>query len=357
MEKNNLINKIFIVGMLLLLTVLSFIIVQGFILSIFLGAVIAYAIYPVYTWLLKKTKSERNTAVILSLSAMFILVILGLILIPEAVNELGKILVFYQVGLPEKLSEISNCSADSNDLLCQVSSFALRNFDKSVINALVDTLAKPTSDFILTLLVDFFKNLPSLFLSFTIVVFSIAYFLHNGKRIVLRAVDLMPLKQENKEKVVARVDEVMKAVIFGNLIVAFLEGGAVTIFFLVLGIKPAFIAGILVMFFALIPPLGAAIVWAPAVVVLLILGEYLKGILLLVLCIVFLGYMDNIARPMFIGRLCKLSPFWVLLGVLGGLATYGFAGIIIGPLVLSLFVTSLKILEDEMKDEHKEVNV
>ena len=198
------------------------------------------------------------------------------------------------------------------------------------------------------------ENALNLILFITIVLLSAVYFLHNGKRLVDKAIEKAPLKDSNKKKAVARIDEVLKAVIFGNIVTAFIEGVIVAIFFLLLGIPFAFVAGMLVMFFALIPPMGAAIVWGLAVVALIVLGEYFKAGILFLLCIVVLGYIDNLARPAFIGKKVRLSAFWILLGVLGGLGTFGFAGIIIGPLVLALFVTSVGILLDEIAEERRE---
>ena len=345
-DRNSL-NKYFIGGTFLVLTIISLFIIQGFILSIFIGAIIAYAIYPLYASLIKWTKSERTSAILMSALAVVVILLLGLTLIPEVIGEITNVYNLYKNGLPSGSLDFLKCEAESTEMLCSVFGFFLSNLSHESINSLIVTFAQPIS-------IDFFKNLPGLVLQATIVIFSAAYFLHNGKNIVQKAIKDIPLRESNKKVVFKRIDDVLKAVIYGNIVTAFIEGVIVTIFFFALGIKLGFIAGIGTMFFALIPPLGAMLVWGPAVVALFLLGQYLKAILLLILCASFLGFIDNIGRPMIIGSRVKLSPFWILLGVLGGLATFGFAGIIIGPLVLSLFVTSLTILGDEMAAEQKE---
>lgn len=336
-KSNSIINKIFIVVVFLVLAFLSFIIVQGFLLPVFLGALIAYTLYPIYASLIKQTKSERESAAIISMGAVIVFCLLLILIVPDLVVEVNDVWRFISYVLPEKIEEVRRCSSEQTDLVCVALSYAFSNINSS---ELINRSA-----------FSFFRNVLNVMLFITVVLFSAVYFLHNGRRLVEKAIHKMPLKDSNKKKAVARIDEVLKAVIFGNLLTAFVEGVLVTIFFLLLGIRLAFVAGLLVMFFALIPPFGAMLVWGSAVVALILVGEYIKAFILLVLCLATLGYIDNFARPSFIGKKVRLSAFWILLGVFGGLGAFGFAGVIIGPLVLSLFVTSINILLDEIADE------
>jgi len=110
---------------------------------------------------------------------------------------------------------------------------------------------------------------------------------------------------------------------------------------------------LLIMFFALIPPLCSAIIWAPVAIILFILGEYTKAMLLAVSCLAIMGYLDNILRPQIISKRVRLSSIWVLVGVLGGLNTFGFVGIFIGPLIIALFVILLTLVGEEWTEEEE----
>jgi len=343
MEREDL-NRLFVVILFLAIAYLSFILLQGFLISVVIGAIIAYMLYPLYSRLVKITKSERFSAIILSLVAITIIALLSALIVPEIITEGGK---FYQSS-EMAFDELRRCSPDSEDLKCKLVTYILRNVDEETLKSIVSGVTQRVSDFIMNSAIDFFANLPNLVLQFAIILFSMYYFLHNGKGIVNGTFKILPIRESQKSIIKQRIDDVMKAVIFGNLIIAFIEGIIATIIFLLLGISMSFILGLLVMFFALIPPLGAAIIWAPAAIILFIMGEYTKAIILFVLCLAIMGSMDNLLKPRLIGKKVRLSSLWILLGVLGGMVTFGFVGIFIGPLILALFVTVIALVSEEL---------
>jgi predicted PurR-regulated permease PerM len=353
MDKDN-VNKYFIIALLLILSYLSFAILQGFLISIFLGSVIAYVIYPVYSRLVERTGSRRASALILSTFVVGVIVLVLILAVPQVVTESGKFYRIYQNALPGFFEDLSHCNRASDDLKCQAFVFLTDNVDSQTLSNAASSIAKPASDYLMSNIVAFFENLPGLFLQFTVILFSTFYFLNNGETIVKQVMAAMPLKTAYKKRINKRIDDVLKAVIYGNLLTAFLEGVAAAILFYALGINMALIAGVLIMFFALIPPLGAMIIWAPAVIVLVLIKEYVKAGLLAVACFIIFGYTDNIARPMIISRGVKLSSFWVLLGVFGGLSAFGFVGLIVGPLILALFVTFVKLAGEELSGAGEE---
>jgi len=355
MDKESL-NRWFIIGLLLLLSYLSFTILQSFLISIFLGAVIAYVIYPVYSRLVGWTDSRRASALILSTFVVGVIVLALILLVPQVITEAGRFYRIYEKGVPEFFADISKCSKASEDIKCKVFLFLTENIDAKTLNDAAVSLGKPASDYVINNVVAFFENLPGLFLQFTVILFSTFYFLNNGESIVKEVFSSMPLKKAYKSRIKKRVNDVLKAVIYGSLLTAFLEGVIAAVIFYALGINMALIAGVLIMFFALIPPLGAMIIWAPAVIILLMLKEYVKAGLLLIACFIVFGYTDNIARPMIISRGVKLSSFWVLLGVLGGLSVFGLVGLVVGPLILALFVTLARLAGEELSGAVDEEN-
>lgn len=352
MERADL-NRWFIIILFLIIAYLSFLLLQGFIISVFIGAIIAYMVYPLHKRLVKITKSKRSSAIILSVIAIMIITLIFSLIIPQIIIEGGR---FYQSSdeiLLKQFEEIKRCSLDSEDLKCKIIVYILRNVDEKTIEDTGITIIQLTSNFIVNNVIVFFTNLSNLVLQLTIILFSTSYFLHKGSDIVQRTLDILPIKKSHESKIVNRIDEVMRAVIFGNIVIAFVEGIIAAILFLFLGIGMPCVWGLLVMFFALIPPLGAAIIWAPAAIILFILGEYTKAIILAVSCLVIMGYLDNILRPMIISKKVRLSSIWILLGVFGGLSTFGFIGIFIGPLILALFVTFLALVDEELIEKEK----
>jgi predicted PurR-regulated permease PerM len=347
MNKENL-NRFFIAVFFILLAYLSFMILQGFLMSIFIGAIVAYMIFPVYKRLEKATGSGKASALLLSIAAVSVLIILfGLIILPLA-GEFEKFYQVYVSAFPKMLEELGKCSFESDDLKCQVYTYLSVNVGESALRDAALSIAKPASEYVINNIMEFIKNLPNLFIQFTIILFSTFYFLNTGASAVRKSLRALPLRESQKTKIKHRIKDVLNAVIYGNLMTSFVEGVIVAGLFLALGIDLAVIAGILIMVFALLPPLGAMIVWLPAVIILVLMKEYVKGILLFVACFAILGYIDNIARPAIISKRVHLSFLWVLLGVFGGLSTFGFIGILAGPLILSLFVTVLDLAGEEL---------
>lgn len=353
MDKENL-NRFFLAVFFLLLAYLSFMILQGFLVSIFIGAVVAYMLFPFYDWLEKKTGSGRASALILSIAAVFVLVVLFIVIVLPLAGEFDRAYQIYLYSFPKTLEELGNCSAMQEDYKCQLYNYLAANVGESTLQDALLSVAKPASDYVVNNVMEFIKNLPNLLLQFTIILFSTFYFLSNGRSVIRKTVHALPLKDSQKAKIKHRIKDVLNAVIYGNLMTAFIEGVLVTALFLALGIDLAVIAGILVMLFALLPPLGAMIIWLPAVIILVVLKEYVKALIVFVVCLAILGYIDNIARPAIISKRVRLSFLWVLLGVFGGLSAFGFIGILAGPLILSLFVTVLDLLGEELIERSEE---
>jgi predicted PurR-regulated permease PerM len=95
--------------------------------------------------------------------------------------------------------------------------------------------------------------------------------------------------------------------------------------------------------FSIIPALGPAIIWIPAAVFLFLQGNILNGIILVLWGAIVIGNIDNLLRPKLVGKDAHMPDLMILFGTLGGLALFGIAGIIIGPIIGALFITAWDI--------------
>jgi predicted PurR-regulated permease PerM len=103
--------------------------------------------------------------------------------------------------------------------------------------------------------------------------------------------------------------------------------------------------------FALIPAVGPAIVWLPAAIILLASGEVAKGLILIVIGAVVIGLVDNLLRPVLVGRDARLPDYIILLTTLGGITVFGLSGVLIGPIIAALFFTVWTSLGDRQQLE------
>jgi predicted PurR-regulated permease PerM len=118
----------------------------------------------------------------------------------------------------------------------------------------------------------------------------------------------------------------------------------------VAGIKGPVFWGSIMAITSIIPAFGTAIVWGPALVILLLVGDFRGAIILAVLCGAMAGNLDNVVRPRLVGKDTEMHDLFVLFGTLGGIAMFGLLGIIIGPIIAALFITIWEIYGNVFKD-------
>lgn len=131
------------------------------------------------------------------------------------------------------------------------------------------------------------------------------------------------------------------------MIVAIVQGTLGGLVFYFLGVSSALLWGVVMTLFSLIPMVGASIVWLPVCIYFFAVGAVLKGFILLFFGAVVIGLMDNILRPVLVGRDTKLPDYLILLSTLGGFVIYGMNGFVVGPLIATLFIASWEIFSLE----------
>jgi predicted PurR-regulated permease PerM len=188
-------------------------------------------------------------------------------------------------------------------------------------------------------------NALELFLKFFLMVFILYYFLKDGPEILASLKRAIPMDESYQDRVVETFGRVSRSIIRGSVGTALIQGAVAAIAFLFVGI-PAVFWGVLVAFSSLIPPLGTSLIMVPVTVFMFLGGHTGKGVFLLVVMLV-IGSLDNIVRPLLVGRTLNLHPIWLLLSVLGALAAFGPLGLIYGPMVLVLLGTVIALLVQE----------
>jgi len=105
--------------------------------------------------------------------------------------------------------------------------------------------------------------------------------------------------------------------------------------------------GVIMTILSILPAVGSGLVWAPAAVVLILSGSWIKGVILLIIGSFIIGLVDNFLRPILVGRDTKMPDYLILLSTLGGLTLFGISGFVIGPIIASLFLTVWQIFMND----------
>jgi predicted PurR-regulated permease PerM len=177
---------------------------------------------------------------------------------------------------------------------------------------------------------------------FLLTLFLLFFFLRDGRAMLLRGVRLVPMTTVRKEELMVELGGVTRAVMQGTLATAVVQGTLLGIGFAIAGIPSPLVFAAVGAVASLIPIVGTALVWVPAVATLVANGNTGWGVFLTVWCAVLVAGSDNVVRPWVISGRSSASTLLVFVGLLGGVSTFGFAGIFMGPLLLTLVAALLK---------------
>ena len=176
-----------------------------------------------------------------------------------------------------------------------------------------------------------------------LMLYAMYFFLTSGPVIHDRILYLVPLRSADEERLLDRFVSVTRATIKGSLVIGVLQGALAGLSFAVFGVPGAAFWGTVMAVLSVVPALGAALVWVPAVIWLLATGQIGAGISVGLWCGLVVGTVDNFVRPRLVGRDTRLPDLLVLLSTFGGILFFGAVGFILGPIVAALFVTVWEI--------------
>ena len=158
---------------------------------------------------------------------------------------------------------------------------------------------------------------------------------------------MLPLGDEREHFLLSKFAEVSRATIKGTLVVGIVQGTLGGIMFAILGIQSAIFWAVVMTILSVIPAVGSALIWIPAAIYLIANGMLIKGIVLIAFGALVIGMVDNILRPMLVGRDTKMPDYLILLSTLGGLAMIGISGFVLGPIIAAFFLAIWVMFEQE----------
>jgi predicted PurR-regulated permease PerM len=190
---------------------------------------------------------------------------------------------------------------------------------------------------------EFTAGTAGVLLDLFVMVYAMFFFFRDGKSIVEKIFYYMPLGHEDEELLLERLRSITRATIKGTLVIGVIQGTLAGLAFWVAGIDGAAFWGTVMTVLSVVPGIGAALVWVPAVIYLYLIGQPVAATLLLVWCAAVVGTIDNVLRPILVGKDAKMPDRLILIGTLGGLFLFGVIGFIVGPIVCGLFLTVWEI--------------
>jgi predicted PurR-regulated permease PerM len=174
--------------------------------------------------------------------------------------------------------------------------------------------------------------------SLFVMLYLLFFLLRDGAEITERIRLVVPLESALQRNLATKFATVVRATVKGNVVVAVLQGTLGGLAFWALGIHGALLWGVVMALLSLLPAVGAGLVWLPVAIYLLVVGPVWQGVLLIAYGVLVIGLVDNVLRPILVGKETKLPDYVVLISTLGGLAVFGLNGFVLGPLIAAMFI-------------------
>ncbi|MFA5076097.1 MAG: AI-2E family transporter [Patescibacteria group bacterium] len=193
------------------------------------------------------------------------------------------------------------------------------------------------------------KGTTQIFTGFMLLIFTIFFLFRDGEKLVKRMMYLTPLSNKYDKEIFQKFRDVSYSSIISTFVTAIAQGVVGAVGFIIIGI-PAFFPGVAMAFVALLPYVGAALVWFPVAIYLLIVGQIWQGIFLLAWGFLAVSMADNLLRPLIIKGKAQVHPLIIFFSIFGGILLFGFWGVLIGPIIISVAFTILHIYEMEYED-------
>lgn len=343
---------------LLLLAVVSFLFVWvawPFASPILWSALAAIMFQPLYKWALRAMGDRPNVAASLTLSIIFVAVLLPALWVGSlVVNESLQLVNAFR----ENPIDIARWYNDTYALLPASLQQLIEDngwTDISFLQERLQDVLGESAGLIASQAVSIGSGAAGFVLSFGLGLYVLYFLLRDGARIGETILHSAPLEREIADQLAERFLGIVRAVIKGSGVVGLIQGTLGGIMLAIAGVPSPLLLGVLMAILALIPAVGTALVWAPAGIWLIIVGDVWAGVFVLGAGLLIISSVDNVLRPILVGRDTGIPDWIVLITTLGGISLAGFSGIVLGPLVAGLFLASWGILQQQRAEDEEAV--
>jgi predicted PurR-regulated permease PerM len=321
-----------------------YLIARPFLSPVFLAVMIAIVFHPIHVRVQSHIRG-RNAAALISTFLVLVVVIVPAV-------GLGVVVSQEMTGLYLLLNEKSAEQGGWNPYLMHAVERLLGWVGQYINVPTLDVRGallrwlEQISRFLLSWGAQVVSNIISFLVEAVVAFFTLFFLFREGGTMKQRAIAVLPLKSGQAERLFTGISDSIIANVYGCLAVGVAQGTLVSIAFLVLGLPSPVLWGVVTALFSLIPIIGSAAVWVPAVMILVAGGHWWKGLILLGWGAGVVGQVDSLVRPYVIGRRAKMHTLLVFFALLGGVNAFGVMGLFIGPVVLSVTLVLLEMLQE-----------
>jgi predicted PurR-regulated permease PerM len=326
----------FLLLLALVITVAFYWVIAQFLLTLLLAAVLAGMVHPLYSRLRERFGGRSSLAAGITVALSLVIVIIPLllfvgVLVGEAVSVSEGAARWFteQVG---PTGELRTKLAEDPDIQ------RLLPYQDEIV-AKISQMTANAGSFVAQGLALGARGTAEFFLLVFVLLFAVFTFLVDGESMLREVLRFTPLSETDKKRLLGTYVSVGRATIKGTLVIGIMQGGLAGLAFWVAGIQGAIFWGVVMTVLSIIPGIGTALVWVPAVVFLALDGQVVAAVGVALWCALVVGTIDNVLRPILVGKDIQMPDLLVMLTTLGGLSLFGATGILVGPLIGALYLT------------------
>lgn len=326
------IENYFEVFLIVTLVFLFFLIIQEYLMALLLSATCVFLTRDTYLRLAKKTKNPAFAAFMLIFLILVIIVVPSYFLLSSVISETSNLITFGNEALhSDKLSEcdFNFCRTIENNI--------------EFVDTIIQTIIQRAGEYLTNSYSMIIGSVTKFFIGTFIFILGYFFLQKDGDKFMKYVRRIIPMKEEYKTALFMRFKDVTTEVFRDSILVAMVQGGLVGIGLWFVGMNSPVFWGIVASFFALIPMIGAGIVWVPVNIYLFLIGDYVNGIILLLYGTIIISFSDNVIRAYLLNKKVSIHPFIIFLSIMGGLEVFGFMGIFLGPVIISLLISVLQL--------------
>ncbi|SFM01692.1 AI-2E family transporter [Variovorax sp. OV329] len=321
----------------------------------FVGAVmwsVALAILftPIYRRMVRRFNGRHNLAALITLAMALVIVILPLIaismsLVGEATN-ISQRMRSGDVSFTRYLQQMLNAIPRwAMDLLNRVGLG-----DIEAMLAKIAQGASAASQQIATRALAIGQNTFEFLVSFALMLYMLFFLLRDGGQLSGTIRNALPLAKPHTNFLLNKFTTVIRATVKGNIVVAVVQGLIGGLTFWALDVQGALLWGVVMTILSLLPAVGAALIWGPVAVYFIATGSTWQGVTLTLIGVFVIGLVDNVLRPLLVGKDTQMPDYIVLMSTVGGLALFGINGFVIGPVIAAMFMAAWHVFATADQD-------
>lgn len=322
-------------------------------LAIFWGVAFAIVFSPFHKRVVARMPNKPTLAAILTLLLSLFVVILPMVLISlSLVKETSTIYERINSGntsVGSYLQQIFN--ALPSWLTPWLEKLHLGTLEE--MQSKLSNIALQASKLAASKAVGLGQNTLGFVVGFSVMLYLMFFLLRDGKSLTERIWRSTPLAPEHKRELAIKFTTVIRATVKGNLAVAAAQGALGGLIFWILGIQGPVLWAVVMAFLSLLPAVGAGLVWGPVAIYFLATGDTTKGLVLAAYGTLVIGFVDNMLRPLLVGKDTKMPDYIVLISTLGGMAVFGLTGFVLGPAIAALFMATWDMFAEIQQQEEE----